>query len=617
MSNIFRKTALDKISSPDQLDEVIVITPPSFWLAMLGAGVILVTALIWSIFGRIPVNVSANGIYMTDDGIHVVYAENGGIVEEVCIKDGETVKKGDLIARLSSAELSEKLSLLEKRRSEVESVTIDSTGDIANADNKSLLDIKSELLTLKSTLNANEEMLAMRKKQLADLQAKANAAQSRMQQARSMYYGYMSMDSTTLESINFQQAQTELNTAKSYYESARSQLSSFNAQNGATIDYLKDHIRRLEEQRDALDRNDPQYQAAYDQYQDEISKAQSEKDSLNSQRGQLEESYYQWEAKMNEAQKAYYDNAFAYISKESVELHKQTFDAQLTDDYNMALNDYNTILSNLRSVEDSVSQLTVQTSSEEASVVSKYAAMEAQFDAGKAAILSGMDKEELELNEQLRKTELRSASDGYIMGVNIAEGNAVAQGTAVCRIVEETVLTPAEEKETIRVYIGDAPEEERKEAPADGGNNALNNMAAILYVPVDSGKKIKTGMEVKVYPSTANKQEYGHINAFVTHVDEYVTSAEEMKNKLGDDSLVQSFSGSGPVVQVMCFLKLDPSTKSGYDWSSRKGAEVELSPGTPVSADIVTEKKAPITMLIPLLKEKLTVRVEEKPGGQS
>ena len=281
MSNIFRKTALDKISSPDQLDEVIVITPPSFWLAMLGAGVILLTALIWSIFGRIPVNVSANGIYMTDDGIHVVYAENGGIVEEVCIKDGETVKKGDLIARLSATELAEKLSLLEKRRREVENVTIDSTGDIANADNKSLLDIKSELLTLKSTLNANEEMLAMRRKQLADLQAKADAAQSRMQKARSMYYGYMSTDSTTLESINFQQAQTDLNTAKSYYESAKSQLASFNAQNGATIDYLKDHINRLEEQRDALDKNAPAYQAAYDQYQDEISKAQSEKDKID------------------------------------------------------------------------------------------------------------------------------------------------------------------------------------------------------------------------------------------------------------------------------------------------------------------------------------------------
>ena len=65
MSEIFRKTALDKISSPDQLDQVIVITPPGFWISMLGAGLILLTALIWSIFGRIPVNINANGILRT------------------------------------------------------------------------------------------------------------------------------------------------------------------------------------------------------------------------------------------------------------------------------------------------------------------------------------------------------------------------------------------------------------------------------------------------------------------------------------------------------------------------------------------------------------------------
>ena len=36
---------------------------------------------------------------------------------------------------------------------------------------------------------------------------------------------------------------------------------------------------------------------------------------------------------------------------------------------------------------------------------------------------------------------------------------------------------------------------------------------------------------------------------------------------------------------------------------------MELVPGTTVNADIVVEKKAPITMLIPLLREKLTVNV--------
>ena len=95
----------------------------------------------------------------------------------------------------------------------------------------------------------------------------------------------------------------------------------------------------------------------------------------------------------------------------------------------------------------------------------------------------------------------------------------------------------------------------------------------------------------------------------MSKVGEYVTSTEEMQNMLGDDSLVQSFKNAGPVMQIQCALKPDPNTLSGYEWSNRKGAKVELVPGTTLNADIVVEKKAPITMLIPLLKEKLTVKV--------
>ena len=37
MGQIFRKSLLDKLSSPEQLDKMIVITPPSFWIALTGA----------------------------------------------------------------------------------------------------------------------------------------------------------------------------------------------------------------------------------------------------------------------------------------------------------------------------------------------------------------------------------------------------------------------------------------------------------------------------------------------------------------------------------------------------------------------------------------------------
>ena len=51
-------------------------------MAALGAGLIIAAALIWSIFGRLPVNVSANGMFMDDDGIYTVMSETEGTVEE-------------------------------------------------------------------------------------------------------------------------------------------------------------------------------------------------------------------------------------------------------------------------------------------------------------------------------------------------------------------------------------------------------------------------------------------------------------------------------------------------------------------------------------------------------
>lgn len=129
---------------------------------------------------------------------------------------------------------------------------------------------------------------------------------------------------------------------------------------------------------------------------------------------------------------------------------------------------------------------------------------------------------------------------------------------------------------------------------------------ALCYMPVGTGKKVVPGMEVMIYPTTVNKQEYGHMTGTVVSVASYVTSQTEMTKKLGDDTLVSAFLNNGPVVEVICSIKEDSDTVSGYYWSSKKGAEVNLTEGTMLEASIVTERKAPITMLIPYLKEMLS-----------
>jgi hypothetical protein len=65
-SKIFRKIALDKLSSPEQLDQLMQITTPKAWLALVALGGLLMGVFIWSIFGSIPTEVTGEGMLVTN-----------------------------------------------------------------------------------------------------------------------------------------------------------------------------------------------------------------------------------------------------------------------------------------------------------------------------------------------------------------------------------------------------------------------------------------------------------------------------------------------------------------------------------------------------------------------
>ena len=157
MSDLFRKSAIEKLSSPEQLDKAIVITPPSFWIALAGGVLIVVVALLWGIFGKLPVKVETNGIYLSDDGTRGVYSEVSGVVTKMNVEDGDYVKKDQVVAYIGGGELAQEQKNLSKRISSVQDVTLKSKGDKATSDNKSLLDIKSEFTPLQATYEQSKE----------------------------------------------------------------------------------------------------------------------------------------------------------------------------------------------------------------------------------------------------------------------------------------------------------------------------------------------------------------------------------------------------------------------------------------------------------------------------
>lgn len=59
---LFRKSSLDKVTGPEQLDDYIRVASPSLWI-MLGAVVLLLAAvLVWSVTGTLPTTLSLSGV---------------------------------------------------------------------------------------------------------------------------------------------------------------------------------------------------------------------------------------------------------------------------------------------------------------------------------------------------------------------------------------------------------------------------------------------------------------------------------------------------------------------------------------------------------------------------
>ena len=53
---IFRKKSLDRVSSPEQLNDYIRVTTVSVWIVLLALVILLLGMLAWSVFGRVEVH---------------------------------------------------------------------------------------------------------------------------------------------------------------------------------------------------------------------------------------------------------------------------------------------------------------------------------------------------------------------------------------------------------------------------------------------------------------------------------------------------------------------------------------------------------------------------------
>jgi HlyD family secretion protein len=109
--DLFRKESLERLSSPERLDQLMKVIKPKSWISLATLGTLAGIALTWSIFGSIPVTVGGRGVTIYPSKVIPLQAKSAGQLLAVNIKEGDIVKKGDVLATVDQEDLRKQLQL--------------------------------------------------------------------------------------------------------------------------------------------------------------------------------------------------------------------------------------------------------------------------------------------------------------------------------------------------------------------------------------------------------------------------------------------------------------------------------------------------------------------------
>jgi HlyD family secretion protein len=411
--SVFRKVALERLSSPEQLDQLLQVTRPSGWLALGSLAALLVAALVWGFAGSIPTEARGGGMLLRRGGVSDLVSAASGQVEELLVAVGDPIAKGQVVARIRQDSLSRQIEEARARKGSVASEYED------------LLRFAEKQRRL-SAQNLVQQRANL-ERSIATLERQGSLLEERIAAQRELLGDGLITRQTLLAT------EQELNQTWDQLAAQRLEL------NGLALKRLEGE-QALEQQ-------------------------------IEARRGQLRD-----------------------------------LDLEIRE-------------------------------------------------------LTGT------LEENIR---VASSGAGRVLELAADRGDVVSPGSVIL-----TMEVNSEE------------------------------LMAVLFVPASEGKQVRPGMAVKVSPSNVQREDHGFMLGTVRWVAEYPTTSRGMLRLLGNQELVDRLLEQGPPIQVDVALVEDPSTPTGYRWSSSTGPDLEITSGTLAVGRILLDEDRPIAFLLPKVRSAL------------
>ena len=200
------------------------------------------------------------------------------------------------------------------------------------------------------------------------------------------------------------------------------------------------------------------------------------------------------------------------------------------------------------------------------------------------------------------RLQVVSQTSGLVTDVRVETGDSVKKGQVLARVRPNQ----GADSDVVSLFDGrvDSVVVEEGMLLRRGQNVAVVKegdapLTAFVFVPGEQGKQLKKGMRVQVLPSTVKAEEFGYIQGEVTSVSKFPVTEDEMFLLLENQTLVDTLRTGEAQLRVDVKLLRDPSTPSGFEWSSSQGPPFAITRGTLCTANFVLGEERPLNLVLP------------------
>jgi len=525
MSKLFRQESLERLSSPERLDQLMQVINPKAWVPLTAMSSLVLVGGLWSVFGRIPLTVTGQGILVQPRRVVQVQALGQGRIITLNVKSGDVIKEGDILGTIDQSSLRQQLAQEKQKLADLLNQNEDTTEVEIRKTKLERETLEQRKDNLEKTLDREsiipvlrEENFALLEKNRINLQKSLENLETNVPLVRKRSIAALEEQRKSLNE-RIRQINVLLPTLKERIESRRKLLE----KQLITGDALLSAEQQLFENIASL------------------SNLEAELSQLDVREAQIEREYLQGLDQINNLK-----SKLQEIEVQKTDMQRQYLESlNRLDDIQNKIDEVNTQIA-------SIDQQKLESSFNRSNQVDEVKRKIAQL--------------ELQLADQ---GKIISKHHGKILELAVVPGQVIQTGTRVGSIETEEVDSP---------------------------------LISVTYLADRDGQKVKEGMTVQVTPSLVKRERYGGILGKVTDVSDFPVTTQDMTAIIGNPELAQQLGQEKAPIQVFAELEKDPNTFSGYKWSSSKGPNEELSPGTTTTTRIQVGEVAPISYIIPLFR---------------